>query len=80
MTATKFKHLIFSVLGFAFLNVVNILISKILDDFCLLPLWFCYVIVNVQNLESHMHIVNRCVPRKIASGMENLILQALQFE
>jgi hypothetical protein len=27
----------------------------ILYDFCLLHAWFCYVIVNVRNLESHMH-------------------------
>jgi hypothetical protein len=51
----------------------------ILDDFCLLPAWFCYVSINIRNLESLMHIANRCAPRKIASGTENPILQAVQF-
>jgi hypothetical protein len=50
----------------------------ILDDFCLLPAWLCYVIMNVRNLESHMHIADRCAPRKGANGGENFILQALQ--
>jgi hypothetical protein len=48
MTAAKFKPLIFSVLGFALSSVANIFIFMILDDFCLLPAWFCYVIVNVR--------------------------------
>jgi hypothetical protein len=50
----------------------------ILDDFCLLHARFCYEIVK-WNLESHMHIANRCELRKISNGAENLILQALQF-
>jgi hypothetical protein len=78
MTATKFKPPIFSVSGFALSSVANIFM--ILDDFCLLPAWFCYVIINVRNLESLMHIANWCAPRKIASGAENPILQALQFQ
>jgi hypothetical protein len=48
----------------------------ILDDFCLLPVWFCYVIINVRNLENHMHIANRCAPWKIAKGAKNPILQS----
>jgi hypothetical protein len=36
----------------------------IYDDFCLLPAWFCYVIIHVRNLESHMHIADRCAPWK----------------
>jgi hypothetical protein len=51
----------------------------ILDDFCLLPAWFCYVIINVRYMKSLMHIVNRCVPQKIANGAENLILQSLNW-
>jgi hypothetical protein len=39
MTVAKFKHLIFSVSGFALFNVANIFILMILDDFCLLPAW-----------------------------------------
>jgi hypothetical protein len=42
----------------------------ILDDFYLLPAWFCYVIINIWNLERYMHTTNRCVPRKIANGAE----------
>jgi hypothetical protein len=66
--------------GFALSNVVNILILMILYDFCLLPAWFCYVIINIQNLESHMHITDQCMPRETTNGAENLILQALQFQ
>jgi hypothetical protein len=80
MTAVKFEPLIFSVWSLALSNVTNIFIFMILDDFCLLPAKFCYVIINARNLESHMHIADRCVPRKIADGAENLILQALQFQ
>jgi hypothetical protein len=40
----------------------------ILDVFRLLPEWFCYVIVNVQNLKSHMHMADWCVSREIANG------------
>jgi hypothetical protein len=80
MTTAKFKPLIFSVLGFALSNVVNIFIFMILDDFCLLPAWPGYVIINVQNLEILMHIANQCAPRKIANAMENPILQSLQFQ
>jgi hypothetical protein len=74
MTAAKFKHLIFSVWGLALSNVANIFIFMILDDFCLLPALFSYVIINVRNLESHMHIADRSAPRKISEGAENLIL------
>jgi hypothetical protein len=48
MTTAKFKPLILSVSGFAFSSVANIFM--ILDDFCLLPALFCYVIINVRNL------------------------------
>jgi hypothetical protein len=55
MTAAKLKPFIFFVLGFALSNVENIFIFMILDDLYSLPAWFCYVIVKVCNLESHMH-------------------------
>jgi hypothetical protein len=42
----------------------------ILYGFCLLPAWFCYV--NVRNLESHMHIADRCAPRENGNGAEDL--------
>jgi hypothetical protein len=80
MTAAKFKPLTFSVWGFALSNGTNIVIFMILDDFCLLPACFCYEIINVRNLESHMHIADRCAPRKRANGAEKFILQALQFQ
>jgi hypothetical protein len=51
ITAAKFKPLIFSVSGFALSNVANIFIFMILDDFCLLPAQFCYVIINVRYIE-----------------------------
>jgi riboflavin transporter FmnP len=79
MTADKFKSLIYSVSGFALSNLANIFIFVILDGFCLLPAWFCYVIIDVQNLESLMHITKRYTPWKIASGAESPILQYLQF-
>jgi hypothetical protein len=80
MTAAKFKPLIFSVLGFALSNISNIFIFMILDDFCLLPALFCYVIINVWNLESHMQIADQCAPREFANCAENLILSALQLQ
>jgi hypothetical protein len=61
MTAAKFRHFTFSVLGYAQSNVVETLVFMILNDFCLLPAKFCYVIVKVRNLVGQMHIANRCV-------------------
>jgi hypothetical protein len=52
----------------------------ILNDFCLLPALFSYVIINVQNLESHMHMANQCAPSKIANGVQNIVLQAQQLQ
>jgi hypothetical protein len=80
MTAAKFKPLVFPVLGFALSNIANIFVLMILYDFCLLPALFSYVIVNVRNLESRMHIADWCVPRETVNGAKNLILQALQFQ
>jgi hypothetical protein len=80
MTAAKFKPFVFPVSGFALSNIANIFILMILYDFCLLPALFCYVIVNVRNLESHMNITDRRAPRKTAKDAKNLILQALQFQ
>jgi hypothetical protein len=52
----------------------------IMNDFCLSSATFCYVIVNVWNLESLRHIWNRRVPWKVASGAENPVLHSLQFQ
>jgi hypothetical protein len=48
----------------------NIFIFMILDDFCLLPAWFCYVIIRVYvwHMKSLTHISNRWALRKIANG------------
>jgi hypothetical protein len=37
------------------------------------------IVVYIWDLESHVQIANWCAPWKIASGAENLVLQALQF-
>jgi hypothetical protein len=79
LTAAKFKPLVFSVLGFALPYIADICIFIILYDFCLLAASFCYIIVNVRNIERFMQFSDRCVPWKIASGAENLVLQALQL-
>jgi len=41
-------------LGFVFACVSDIYIIVSLYDFCLLPTYFCYVIINVRNLERPM--------------------------
>jgi hypothetical protein len=68
----------FSVWGFVLSNITYIFM--IVNDFCLSSVQLCYVVVNVWNLESHIHVTGRCAPREIANGEENLILQALQFQ
>jgi hypothetical protein len=49
VTATKFEPFVFPMLGLVFSSVWNIYTIVSLYDFCLLPTYFCYVIVNVQN-------------------------------
>jgi hypothetical protein len=51
-----------------------------LDDFCLLPARFSYVIINVRNLESYMHIADRCEPRKTADGAEALFCRRCKIQ
>jgi hypothetical protein len=41
---------------------------------------FSYVILNIRYLESRMQIADLCAPWKFASGAENFVLQALQFQ
>jgi hypothetical protein len=67
------------VLGFTFFDVANICVYMILYDFCLLPATFCYVVINIQHVESHVPLVGQCVPWKFANGAENLVLQVLQL-
>jgi hypothetical protein len=35
--------------------------------------------MHVWEMETHLHFVNQCVPWKVASGAEYLVLQALQL-
>jgi hypothetical protein len=77
MTAAKFKLFVFPVSGFALSNRANIFVFMILYDFCMMPAWFCYIIVNLRNLESHMQIADRYAPRKTANGANNLVHSSL---
>jgi hypothetical protein len=45
LTTAKFKPLIFTVSGFALSNVAKLCIFVTLYDFCLLPAYFCYIII-----------------------------------
>jgi hypothetical protein len=74
MTTAKVKPLIFLVSGFSFSSVL------ILYDLCLLPAKFRYVIINILYLESYVQLMDWCAPWKFTSGVENLVLQALQFQ
>jgi hypothetical protein len=58
-------------LGFVFAQVSNIYIIVILYDFCLLPAYFCQVIVNLRNLERPMQSASRCAPWWVTSGAED---------
>jgi hypothetical protein len=80
MTAVKFKHFTFSVLGFALSNLAKILLFMILNDFCLIPAKCCYVIAKVRNLVGQMHIANRCLSQDIANGAQIPISQTLQLQ
>jgi hypothetical protein len=51
LTAIKSEPFMFSVLGFGFAYVSNIQIIVILYDFCVLPAYFSYKIVDVWNFE-----------------------------
>jgi hypothetical protein len=52
----------------------------ILYDFCLFPAQFCYVILNIWYLESHVNLTDWCAPWKFTNGAANLVLQTLQFQ
>jgi hypothetical protein len=66
--------------GFSLSNGTYIRIRVVLDDFCLSPAKFSYVIIYIRNVERQMQIANRRAPVKIANSAENSILQALQFQ
>jgi hypothetical protein len=79
LTATKFKSFMFSVLSFTFSYAANIHIFMILYDFWLFPACFHYEIINIRNLESHVHVMGRCAPRETTDDLEDSVLHALQF-
>jgi hypothetical protein len=54
--------------------IANMFIFMILYDFCLSPAHFCHIIVSIPKVESYVQVVNRCVPWKIFSRAENLVL------
>jgi hypothetical protein len=52
----------------------------ILDDLCLLPGWFCDIIIDMRQIESHIQIAHRCASYKVVNDAVNLLLQALEFQ
>jgi hypothetical protein len=80
LVTAKLKHLIFSVSGFTLSEIANIYIFMILYGLCLLPAQFWYAIINIQYLESRVHLTDRCAPWKFTNDAENLVLQELQFQ
>jgi hypothetical protein len=73
LTTAKFKPLIFSVSGFALSYTMNMFILIILYDLFMSRAQFCYIIVYMGKIESHVQIADRCAPWKISSGAENLM-------
>jgi hypothetical protein len=49
--ATRIESFVFPTLGFDFAYVSDIYVIVSLYDFCLLPTYFCYIIIDVLNLE-----------------------------
>jgi hypothetical protein len=72
LTAAKFKPLTFPVSRFALSYAVNMFILMILYDFSLLHAQFCYIIVYIKKVESHVKITDRCAPWKFSSGAETV--------
>jgi hypothetical protein len=79
LAVAKFKPLIFSVAVFALSCAVNMFIPMILYDFCFLPAQFCYIIVYIWKVETHVQIADQCASWEISNSAEHLVLQALQF-
>jgi ABC-type transport system involved in Fe-S cluster assembly fused permease/ATPase subunit len=80
LTTVEFKPILFSISGFALSYAVNIFILMILYDFYFSHAQFCCIIVYVRKVESRVQIADRCAPRKISSGVQNLVLHALQLQ
>lgn len=47
-------------------------------DLCLLPALFCHETEHVRDFESYMQVLDQCVARKFASGVESIAIQVLQ--
>jgi hypothetical protein len=73
------KPLTFLISGVALFYTANMFILVILYDFCLLPAQFSYIIIYTWKVESRVQIADRCAPRIISNGGENLVVQALQL-
>jgi hypothetical protein len=69
---------IFSMSGFALSYVANIH-SHDFVWLLLLPVQFCYIIVYIWKVESHVQTAGWYAPWKISSGAENLVLKVPQF-
>jgi hypothetical protein len=79
ITTAKFKPLILSMSRFALSYTANMSILVILYDLGLLLAQFCYIIVYIRMVGSCVQIADQCAPWKILSGVQNLVLHALQF-
>jgi len=51
LITTKYEPFMFPMLGFVFAYISNILIVLTLYDFYLLPAYFCYIAIDVRNLD-----------------------------
>jgi hypothetical protein len=64
LSITKFKSLIFSMLGFALSYTAKMSILMILYDFCLLPAKCCYIIAYIRKVESRVPLENFPMARR----------------
>jgi hypothetical protein len=59
---------------------VNMFNLIILYGYCLLPTQFVCNTLDTRKVESRVHMADRCATRKMSSGAENQVFQALQSE
>jgi hypothetical protein len=71
---------IFSVSGFALPLCCAMYILMILYLLCLLPVQFCYIIVYIRKIESHVQIADGCAPWKVSSDAEDLFCRSCHFK
>jgi hypothetical protein len=70
---------VFFMSGFDLFYAANIFNLMILYDFCLLPAQFYYIIIYTWKIESRVQITDWCAHWNISNGVENFVLQVLQF-